>query len=626
MASTTLVAFLFDCPIKARTVELLGSWDNFSKPYPLKRDRRRGPYVWAGCSTFDNIICDGDLANFAEKRSGALMMGGTYWYYYKVNDDEEHHNPMEPSTTVCPLLPGQRLNVLDVPMESRSRSSSTCSEVFTRNPEDKFLNPVPPKNLCAPQSPRLGDLCKETYTVPMCSIKSPRSAIHPSPGRPLSPLWERHARSVSTSPQPSTSSGFPDIKMLKECLGAGKKARSRDPRPEMKIGAPTLISTTAEDINIVPLPSVRTPASVSSLSAPATARLREFAPLRSNPFDPTKDFDFGFSRDSSSCEEVDNSRPHSHVGTKSANNLQGSPSRIRSNSAGTRRTKVFSNEPWISSPRLPRRSYTDSDALPVLDRSSSLQPPTLDQRPSSSHGCDTSSSLRESPLNKELPPLPRYLRPAPLFACSESTPSPELPIEQDEEEEAMAHESLYQFYNEKKSHFSTWTSDSTAFSIPISEEEIVHSPTFSSLTSDSEPASPRRFSGFYSHTDQETQESLLDAAGETNDPCSHFSLPEIPDSAPQLSLNVPSTASFGPSLFRLDIQHSEDAPRRQAACFGFSGFQGYSLPEDDSTSQATITKATTLGEPSIESQDRLSSVSQLDKLMNDFGYLGDSVV
>jgi hypothetical protein len=100
MDSTTLVAFLLyvsshpssyykslgslllsDCPVPALTVELLGSWDNFTRPYQLKRDSRRSPDTWTGCFTFHNIVCDGDLSDTSNKREGALKQAGTYWYY-----------------------------------------------------------------------------------------------------------------------------------------------------------------------------------------------------------------------------------------------------------------------------------------------------------------------------------------------------------------------------------------------------------------------------------------------------------------------------------------------------------------------------------------------------------------
>ena len=70
---------------------------------------------------------------------------------YKLDDDVEYHNPAEPSTTSCPMLPGQVVNVLNVPMHfssgrQRHRNasvSSTSSELRTMNPEDKYLNPRP---------------------------------------------------------------------------------------------------------------------------------------------------------------------------------------------------------------------------------------------------------------------------------------------------------------------------------------------------------------------------------------------------------------------------------------------------------------------------------------------------
>jgi hypothetical protein len=78
-ASTNLPSS--DCPVALRSLVLLGSWDNFSRPYPLELDARRGRNHWRGCFTFSDIICDGDLKEPAQKRNGPLKMGGTYWYY-----------------------------------------------------------------------------------------------------------------------------------------------------------------------------------------------------------------------------------------------------------------------------------------------------------------------------------------------------------------------------------------------------------------------------------------------------------------------------------------------------------------------------------------------------------------
>ena len=68
-------------PVNTRSVSLLGSWDNFSKPYAMQRDARRGKEHWTGCHNFENIICDGNVSTAGSARDGGLKMGGTYWYY-----------------------------------------------------------------------------------------------------------------------------------------------------------------------------------------------------------------------------------------------------------------------------------------------------------------------------------------------------------------------------------------------------------------------------------------------------------------------------------------------------------------------------------------------------------------
>ena len=70
---------------------------------------------------------------------------------YRLNDDTDYHDPARPFTTYCPFLPGQPINILDVPIQSSQSNgsndgvpaSSDSSAVFTMNPEDKFLTPRP---------------------------------------------------------------------------------------------------------------------------------------------------------------------------------------------------------------------------------------------------------------------------------------------------------------------------------------------------------------------------------------------------------------------------------------------------------------------------------------------------
>ena len=173
-------------PQSVTTVVLLGSWDNFRKPYRMEKDFRTGPGHWRGCHSFTDIICDGDSVQPYNGRNGGLKMGGIYWYYvrvsssslsyhyltgseqYELDDDIEYHNPREASTTSCPLLPGQLVNFLEVPVQmrdevgsGRSRSASSSSSIFyTLNPNDKYLTPQPPEipqHLRRTTSPKLAN-------------------------------------------------------------------------------------------------------------------------------------------------------------------------------------------------------------------------------------------------------------------------------------------------------------------------------------------------------------------------------------------------------------------------------------------------------------------------------------
>jgi len=164
MDPTALVAFLFKAPPHVRTVELLGSWDNFTQPYVMHHDRRRGQGAWSGCFKFENIIFDGDQVSMNRPRSGGLKQGGTYWYYYRLDYDVEAYDDSKEWTTACPLIPGQRVNVMEVPIEvvqPPSRCQSACFEngtvegtlgslkslpryALTMNPQDKFAALEPP--------------------------------------------------------------------------------------------------------------------------------------------------------------------------------------------------------------------------------------------------------------------------------------------------------------------------------------------------------------------------------------------------------------------------------------------------------------------------------------------------
>ncbi|KAK0335604.1 hypothetical protein LTR91_008228 [Friedmanniomyces endolithicus] len=90
-----------------------------------------------------------------------LKQGGVYWYYYRLDDDVEAYDDLQACTAGCPLMPGQMMNVMEVPSEvmlppSRARSvgcegmagmlgGTAFSRKQTMEPSDKFavLDPPP---------------------------------------------------------------------------------------------------------------------------------------------------------------------------------------------------------------------------------------------------------------------------------------------------------------------------------------------------------------------------------------------------------------------------------------------------------------------------------------------------
>lgn len=71
----------------------------------------------------------------------------TQYILHTIDGDLETFSDGEPKTQSCPLLPGQTMNVLDVPLQANLvagrnvSSSSIDSLVFTLDPKDKYLPP-----------------------------------------------------------------------------------------------------------------------------------------------------------------------------------------------------------------------------------------------------------------------------------------------------------------------------------------------------------------------------------------------------------------------------------------------------------------------------------------------------
>jgi hypothetical protein len=189
-----------------KSVDLVGSWDNFVRRYPMERDSRKGAGEWRGLHSFKDITLDGDGAR-SPKRNGGLKMGHDYWYYvraraflllifsdtcqYELNNGTEIHNTRLPSTTSCPYLPGQPVNVLSVPTQINPLRERSASEgamapgIQTMNPADKFLAPRAAPAAPRPKLPRLNTAPSETNWNPMAS-SSVRSASENGPRSPWS--------------------------------------------------------------------------------------------------------------------------------------------------------------------------------------------------------------------------------------------------------------------------------------------------------------------------------------------------------------------------------------------------------------------------------------------------------
>lgn len=463
---------------------------------------------------------------------------------------------------------------------------------FTCNPQDRYLTPVPPKILVPT---RLGDICRETYKVPTYAPESVRSNQGPT----LAPRPNRRMRSATLSPLSGTHSAFPDLNEVKDKvtsrIRSSSDSRTYKGNPDarsLKIGLPVLISSTAEDMKLVSLrPSI--PGNQSPRQAHIAKRMKEFSPLGSHPVD--LNIDLGTVKDENS------KRPRSHNPTVDRPMLKPA-GRVRANSADTRRAKYhhWANEPWLTSPKLPPGTVTKDTSKPKLEQpkmnNMDLPSQSTSGRPVS-RGGRVQVDSRTAPVDKGLPALPRYLVPAPLFACNSTRTTP-LAAEQsyDSDTRTDVHAVL-----EVRSN----RSSSSIESRPTSDQSELHSPTFSSFTSGSSQAdlSPRHST--QSHTQDHEAKCTSTTGSEHLEPGARHTV------GPPM-LRIPVT--FGePNSPGSKSRTSVSSRRRQAACFGYSG----------SDIQTTTTVQ---GSPKPTTEPtRLNSTGQFEALMVDFGFLGEAV-
>lgn len=102
----------------AKTVHLLGSWDNYNGQLPLSKDSgKKGS--WKGTFRFQGTT---------------LEAGQRYWYYYIIDGYHVSHDPATDSTTEPTT--GRTLNILDVPAGKSSKTSSKSSSASKRRTAD----------------------------------------------------------------------------------------------------------------------------------------------------------------------------------------------------------------------------------------------------------------------------------------------------------------------------------------------------------------------------------------------------------------------------------------------------------------------------------------------------------
>ncbi|KAI0442392.1 hypothetical protein F4803DRAFT_373603 [Xylaria telfairii] len=108
--ATIQLSFSLRVSSGVKSVHLLGSWDNYVGQIPLSKDKSSSKSgSWKGTFRFQ----------------GNLTPGQRYWYYYIIDGYHVSHNPSEAST-VEPTT-GRELNILDVPKDKSSKSSSKSS-------------------------------------------------------------------------------------------------------------------------------------------------------------------------------------------------------------------------------------------------------------------------------------------------------------------------------------------------------------------------------------------------------------------------------------------------------------------------------------------------------------------
>ncbi|GME25098.1 hypothetical protein GTA08_BOTSDO11429 [Neofusicoccum parvum] len=709
-SSTTLFTFRIDVPSGVRSVELLGSWDNFTHSYRMERDSKRSSRHWFGIFTFKDITCDGESQSGPGKREGGLKMGGTYWYHYMLDGVYEYHDESKPFTTTCPLHLGECVNILEVPLEERSDDFDlsfppppVLTPPFTMDPKARFSTPRPNKFEALARKP----------TLP------PPSPFFPSPATPscedfcrssLAPSSDQSYRSSASM----GSDSLPRTIYSRHGLLDRPVSSPGGARPTTA-GNPTINQTNTQKIRHQNLRNTR-PASVAQ-SNPSSGQEKKPGYSRS-------DFDVvghGLSgrRDKSGSrndvslqvepvvnqKEQRSEQRHKEVGAFVIDEDVLSDSgatlacwqhrdcllRTRNGLAKTEAEKVFRQcayqvvDAWIEHTTI---ALLDGDFPWDMDNAS-----TCELRPTKSEFSDVLEDSMELEMGSYWAPqsfpdfdegfisdeTSSFIKVGGL-ARVEEEPNQESDFGDDDAGTDAMGEPLYRCISETEQFVESFELPAV-FTGNTSFQEITQAlapqaqPEEEARSSTQEPAddfsSTDRFINTFVLPPLDTRVGVGDNSFAFDPALSPHSattnatdLPQLEDSAMLSSTcSSPTTASStwaesfhfwseqdvgedGMDESYLDYSSSATSPgllptvshSRTSSWFSNSGFQGYSLPEDQYSSQATLTKITTqttiVRSVSPPPQSKLhstlravnSELGSMDALMTDFGYLSEAVI
>lgn len=201
----------------AKTVHLLGSWDNYKNQLPLSivKDSDAKPGSWKGTFRFQG--------------AHSLKLGSRYWYYYIVDGYHVSHDPAKEFTTEPTT--GRKLNILDVPGGKSNSGGQAASRAA---------------------APASHNTSRHSREIPTGRALSPGKIQHPKPSKPYE---SRHLREAdySMSPTDDLSDRF-----------AGTRISDHDYKYN---SSPSSVSTSSGSTTFSDSDSRSSPSSLSSFSS-----------------------------------------------------------------------------------------------------------------------------------------------------------------------------------------------------------------------------------------------------------------------------------------------------------------------------------------------------------------------